>query len=239
MPFPRAVVKKVNQEYLMRSGLIAAAVLGILGTGFFSVKYFTLRANPNREAQREVQALVEAIGKIMELPEGETPTVATVVDPEVLKGQAFFASSARGDKLLAYTAARLAILYRPDEHKIITVAPITIDAPSDIPVTRAAESAASTQTVPMPRIAYYNGTDTNGVAKTMEERVRAAFPSFTTALLANTQKKDYAGIMVVAISSRYTKEAEAIAGKIGGSVGVLPEGESAPDADILILVGAK
>ena len=68
----------------------------------------------------------------MELPEGETPTVATISDKEKLTGQPFFKSPENGDILFAYTTAMKAILYRPSTNKIINVAPITINQTQDV-----------------------------------------------------------------------------------------------------------
>jgi len=83
--------------------------------------------NPERAAARETMELVAAIGKVMILPEGETPTVATVTDPEKLRDQVFFANAKAGDKVLLYTNARRAVLYDPVQNKIIEVAPLNIE----------------------------------------------------------------------------------------------------------------
>jgi hypothetical protein len=68
----------------------------------------------------------------MELPVGETPTVATISDKEKLKDQPFFKMAENGDILFAYTTAMQAILYRPSTNKIINVAPITINQAKDV-----------------------------------------------------------------------------------------------------------
>lgn len=85
--------------------------------------------NPNLEAQKEAETLVAALGKLMELPVGETPTIATISDREKLNDQIFFKAAENGDKLFAYNTAMIAILYRPSTNKIINVAPISINQP--------------------------------------------------------------------------------------------------------------
>ena len=72
----------------------------------------------------EIIEIIEVISQLMDLPEGETPTVATVSDKEKLKDQQFFAAAENGDKVLIYSNARKAILYRPSIDRIIEVAPI-------------------------------------------------------------------------------------------------------------------
>lgn len=93
---------------------------------YFGFKYYQLNQNPQQATQAEVNRLVTEIGRIIVLPEDETPTVATVSDPEALSEQAFFANAKEGDKVLIYTTARKAILYSPSMKKIIEVAPINI-----------------------------------------------------------------------------------------------------------------
>jgi len=72
----------------------------------------------------EIQQIVSIISQRMLLPEGEEPTIATVIDKNQLQDQQFFANAENGDKVLIYTNARKAILFRPSTEKIIEVAPI-------------------------------------------------------------------------------------------------------------------
>lgn len=83
-------------------------------------------SNPQEAAKAQVSDAVASIGKLVDLPSGETPTLATVNDPAKLKGQAFFANSKVGDQVLIYTQAKKAILYRPSTNKIIEIAPVNI-----------------------------------------------------------------------------------------------------------------
>lgn len=110
--------------------LLALVVAGTLA--FLVWQYLELRkenqrlADPQAAAQEETRRLVDEVGKSLQLPENEVPTVATVVDASKLKSQAFFARSENGDRVLIYTQAKKAILYRPSTRKIIEVAPINI-----------------------------------------------------------------------------------------------------------------
>ena len=89
-------------------------------------QYSELKQNPQKITEEEVRQLVAKVGRLMILPEGETPTVATVADPEKLKDQPFFANAKVGDKVLIYTNSKRAILYDPSADKIVEVAPLNI-----------------------------------------------------------------------------------------------------------------
>ena len=91
-----------------------------------------LKANPQEVSKVEAKQLVETIGKLIDLPANEAPTVATVTNNKKLKNQAFFAKAENGDKVLIYTQSKMAILYNPAKNKIINVAPINI-GPSPTP----------------------------------------------------------------------------------------------------------
>jgi hypothetical protein len=74
----------------------------------------------------EVEAVVNEISKVILLPTGETPTIATVSDPEPLKVQPFFTNAQKDDVVLLYAGAKKAILWRPSTKKIIEVSPLNI-----------------------------------------------------------------------------------------------------------------
>jgi hypothetical protein len=76
----------------------------------------------------EAGDLVQEVGKIVLLPNGEVPTIATIVDPSKYSGQAFFKNAKTGDKVLIYVEAKKAYLYRPSQNLLIEAAPITPEA---------------------------------------------------------------------------------------------------------------
>ena len=102
------------------------AVVAIVAAGYLYNQVRMLKQDPQAVAQQEASALVAKVGKLIKLPEGETPTVATVSDAEALKDQPFFASAAVGDKVLIYTTAKKAVLYSVTMNKILEVAPLNI-----------------------------------------------------------------------------------------------------------------
>jgi len=90
-------------------------------SAYFLISHQTNQADPNEAIQKETNELTGRIGRFMELPAGEQPTLATVTDQDKLKGQDFFAHAQNGDKLLVYSNAKKAILFRPSTGKVIEV----------------------------------------------------------------------------------------------------------------------
>lgn len=85
-----------------------------------------LNDNPQIAVQKQTDDLLKKVGALMDLPQGETPTVANVSDAEAAKKQsAFFNNARNGDRVLMYVKAGQAILYRPSTDKIVLVAPLT------------------------------------------------------------------------------------------------------------------
>ena len=108
--------------------IVVAGVSGVAAFSFYQ-QLQEIKANPQSVVQEEADALIARVAKLIVLPEGEAPTIATVQDPEVLKEQPFFANAKRGDKVLIYTNAKKAILYDPVNNRIVEVAPVNIGTP--------------------------------------------------------------------------------------------------------------
>jgi hypothetical protein len=118
--------KDALKQRLVKVVLPVVAVVALALAGYFYSQVRQLKQNPQAIAQQESADLVNKIGKLMVLPAGEVPTVATVSDPEALKDQPFFTLSQKGDKVLIYAQAKKAILYSVLLNKIIDVAPLNI-----------------------------------------------------------------------------------------------------------------
>jgi hypothetical protein len=100
------------------------------------------------QVQSEVDALVSEVGKLIVLPADEKPSVATITDIEKVKDQAFFKNAQNGDKILIYTNARKAILYRESEKKVIEVGAVNINQASP---SASATPEASEVEIPQPQ----------------------------------------------------------------------------------------
>lgn len=111
--------------------LVVISVASIASAISYSSKLSALQ-NPNKASDKEIAQIVAAVGKSLVLP-SETPTLATVSEPEKLKDQPFFANAQIGDKVLIYTAARKAVLWRPSIGKIIEVSPLNVPSTQTAP----------------------------------------------------------------------------------------------------------
>lgn len=103
-------------------------VVIIAGAGYYYYHKYRTIVIPQERAAQEAQDVVMLVAQLMVLPEGETPTVATISNPEQLKDQPFFANAKKGDRVLIYTQASKAILYDPVAHKIVNVAPLNLNS---------------------------------------------------------------------------------------------------------------
>jgi hypothetical protein len=108
--------------------MIVAAL--VLFSAFMFVQYRGAQAklrSPQATAAN-VKQVNDTLGKVARLvivPSGETPTVATVSNADKLKAQTFFANAKDGDKVIVYAKAKQAILYRPSTNQIVTMAPVS------------------------------------------------------------------------------------------------------------------
>lgn len=122
---PQNTANKKTRMIIVVLILLLVVLLGVLGYFLFVGK--KQEVSPVEGNRKELQEVIEAVGKLILLPEGEEPTLATVSDPSKLKDQAFFKNAELGDKVLIYSQAKKAILYSPTKNKIIEIAPINLN----------------------------------------------------------------------------------------------------------------
>jgi len=222
------MIKKNSNAKILISLLVLILVIVGLGTYYF----YQARAadkNPNQEIAR----VTAAVGKLMVLPVGETPSLATVTNKANLQSQSFFANAANGDKLLIYAKEMKAILYRPSTNKIIEVAPI---AQSNGSASTSTQSAVTQKSL---KVAYDNGTDTAGLTASVEQKIQATFGGLTQTFgESDAAQKNYQDTLVVDLTGNNSTSTSVLAAFLRGKVGPLPAGEVAPQgADVLIILG--
>lgn len=127
---PRPVVKRRRRTPTPLGWLVFILLFAAIGLSiFFYLKYRDSQQklnNPTVSAKAETQELINKVGKLTLLPSSEAPTIATVSDVSKLAGQSFFKNAQNGDKVLIYTKAKKAYLYRPSTDRIINIAPVNL-----------------------------------------------------------------------------------------------------------------
>jgi hypothetical protein len=217
--------------------VVIAAILVLVGIGallpgvYFYQKYQEtkkLLQNPKSSVQEQSKSLIAQVEKIMELPKDEEPTVASISDAGKLKDQPFFSTAQDGDKVLIYTKAKQAILYRPSTNKIIAVAPLSVNKDEG--------TVAGAVTGTPVTVTIYNGTLIDGLAQKTQTQLAVLSSDFTVKNVGTATNHTYTETIVVDISGNHSQEASRLAELLHGKVKSLPSGENKPDTDLLVIV---
>ena len=198
-----------------------------------------LLQNPKASATAEAAALVDKVGKLIQLPTTETPTIATVSDVSKLEGQAFFINAKNGDKVLIFAQTKEAILYRESINKIIQVAPVNLgaNAPVANPTPIVVNQPTATPAPATFTVAIYNGTTRSGLATKADNAITQAMNNASIAQKGDA-KGNYSKTEVVDLSGNNADAATQIAKLLGGNVATsAPDGEAKAGADILVILG--
>ena len=121
----------------MKSRIIITLIVGVvIGAGAFWALNKTMMKSTvspvSQVAQNQVKDLIAKVGKLVLLPTGEEPVIATINDAAGLtKQQPFYKGSQNGDVVLVYQKAAKAIVYSPERNIIVNVGPVVLqDQPS-------------------------------------------------------------------------------------------------------------
>ncbi len=200
----------------------------------------TQSKTPEEKAQQELAAAVVAVGKLMNLPEGDEPVLATVTDADTLiKQQAFFSGSVNGDQLLLFPKSLKAIIYSPSRHKIINAGPIEQSgaAGQSAPVSAAAPATVSSKAI---SVEVRNGTGVAGLGAEVAEKIRT-LPGFEVTKVADATSKDNHGTVMVSRvkGDTGTGSVQHLAATVGADVVESIPGEPVSRADVLIVLGTE
>lgn len=122
----------VQRPRWKKVGIFILIIVGWIGAFYFYNQYQTLVNDPNVASQRETARLVSELGELIELPQDELPSIATITDVSALAtNEPFFEKAQNGDTLLIYQQAQTAYLYRLSEKKIINVGTLVLPPASD------------------------------------------------------------------------------------------------------------
>jgi hypothetical protein len=202
--------------------VVIIVLLAVIAIAVVVAVSFYVLNRPSATPKTAMSNAVTAVGRLMILPAGEEPTYGTVADKSKLSSQTFFKNAQNGDEVLIYAKAKLTILYRPSINKIVNVGPVVSGKTGSPYITS--------------RIAIENGSGNEALLAKMTAAVTAAFPNATIAA-TTTASRTYPTSLAIDISEKNQPLAEQVADTLGLQGGKLPLGESAPAADLLILIG--
>lgn len=231
--------------------MVVLTLLLLVAIGVAGYLYYQLKRSQTVQdnQQGELDRIMQEIGSVMELPQGETPTLATVTDREKLSEQPFFQKAENGDKVIIYSGNGRAILYRPSTKKIVDVTTVNVNTgqPSEETTSVPTPEAVTPETSQEPlsdtdmkqaTVSLYNGSTKVGVTNSLEDKIVTAFPKIVVEKKEKAAKNDYTGTTVIDLSGKNADLAKQMADTVGGTVApTLPEGETNPGTDLLVIVG--
>ena len=250
-------IKHIKRK-VIRNVAWACVVLAGVGSLYFYIRHMRMETGQGPDAaqvtgaadnagqiQNDLQATKAAVERLMELPAGEEPVLATVTDAEKIRTQKFFDKAQNGDRVLIYKENQKLILYRPAINKIIEVSQTSAleakESSADQSTQAAGDAAPAVDeavaTESPVRVAVYNGSTIKGLAKKIGGTV-ALLPGTAIVQTVNATG-NYTKTSVIDLSGSHSELAQKIAESLGGEIGTLPEEEKAPEADILVIGGSE
>ncbi len=211
---------KILKTILIVLIIVTAAFLILWKTGTLETLKIAKQVQQQRSLVVEDDKILKELNAILELPEDAKPLMAKVTDADALREQNndFFAKAKNGDRLIVYPD--MAILYDEEANKILKVGPVNFGQ----------------GTIGTVAFALYNGTNDDNKLTEFEETLISTFNN------AQVKVKDnavgiYENTLVIDLMGD-NDEINKIAESLGGQVAQLPEGETAPEgAVILIIIG--
>lgn len=209
-PQPEAKsTSRPNKRRFFKKSLIIIPLLLIALAGA-TVLFTGLQPN---EQQIEKSLISEMSARVV-TPKDEIPAVSTVVNKDEIN-QAFLSNAEKGDKVFLYFKAGKAIVYRPSTKQIVNIGPLT---------------------EPSPKVFVRNGT-VRAVPASVKTKIEQSGQYIVSSQDASP-KRTYKKTLVIDVAGNRPDVAGSVARLLGATVAQLPEGESNPDADILVIVGS-
>jgi hypothetical protein len=230
------------KKYLQKLLNVRFLVIALIVTETLLLRYYyrqtvslrvevaQLKKDPQEIAKEEAVALVEKVSKLVVLPTGEEPVVATVTDKEKLKDQPVFEKAENGDKILIYSQAKKAYIYNPEKNVVVDIIPVNMG--------EVAVAIPGVDEKNPLRIALYNGTKIPGQTGNMEKRIGdKKILGVSVSAKANAISSDYAKTVVFDVTGKKGEQAVALARLLGADVATM-SAEIRPNADLLVVIGA-
>lgn len=223
---------------VLLTSIFLLLVIGSVATaGFFYYRYRAIAASTDSAKQKanadELKRIIDDVAKLMVVPTDETPTMATVTDKEKLREQPFFSNAENGDKVLFYTKAGKAILYRPSLKKVVDFTAIKAVEPSSTP--KSEETTNKTTST----ITILNSTTISGLASAYEKKIASLNPDITV-VAKGQARSQYENSLVFDLTGKNKGIVDSIAKAYGATVSTeLPTSEKRPESEILLILGVN
>jgi hypothetical protein len=208
-----AIVKpKTSRKKLVKKWWRPAAVaLVLLLIGTFGL----IKNQGDTEQQDSKTSFVDEANEVLGIKTGEAPVVMTVSDKNALT-QPFLKQAENGDQVLFYYQAKKVAVIRPATSAILAYGDFT---------------------PPPARVFVRSGSKNASVAAVVDSIKKDSTLSFVSQDASPLPA--YFDSIVIDLSGRYPEEAKRLAANVSGNVTGLPDGESRPDADILVIIGGR
>lgn len=200
---------------------------------------------PADEAKERTDILAK-VSKLMLLPSGDEPVIATIKDaPALIAQEPFYGGAQNGDKLLIYPQLRKAIIYSPERNIIVNAGPVFYDnqatngqvsttpPPAETSATTTAQNVSPNKDI---KVEIRNGTKVKGASAKMAETLGKE--GFTIGKTLNASRLTYTQTEIVNVSGKDVSALEKFFNL--PATKTFPQGEdNKTDADVVIILGLK
>lgn len=248
---PEKNVKPVFIFVLFVAMLLSAVYLYIRnGNEEKQKKQFVANSTPSVSDQKDEsssgvpETLLDKVKKHLVVSETDIPYIATITNIDLVKDKnpEFYADATDGDKVIVWKDR--AVIYSESKDRIVSVAtakPLLISGSENTGTSASSSTSTSTlsdveQQMASTTIEIRNGSRKNGAAKVLKQQLETL--GLNVSKVGDTGKV-YEGTQIIDLSSgKSTEVLDLVAKSTSGTVAtVLPEGERASTAQVLILIG--
>lgn len=244
--FGREIKTRMSKKMSL---IVLVVIASALALGYFkALRDIAHLRTPEGSAgvdRQEVSELLEQVRRLILLPEGEVPLVATVQDAEALiREQSFYLGVRNGNKLLVYGSARKAIIYDPERDILVNVGPVYFDEQAVSPQVPQ-EPVNVVSPAPLPQteglsIEIRNGSGEPGAARELGDKLESK-PDYSVVGITDAARNNYEEVLLIDLVAGSNPEAiTKLAAFIGATVITsLPEEETESGAEVLIILGGE
>lgn len=205
---PPAIIT-ARRNRKLRTAAFAVIVLVVCAVGGY-----IYTSHKPVEAVSNDSKLIQQVAAKAVLPTDESPSISTVVNATAVN-QPFLKGAKNGDKVLLYFQAGRAIVFRPSTGQVVNMGALQ---------------------EPQPKVFIRSGSPDADTSKIGAEI--AASGDFDIASRDQSPVNNYTKTIVVDVAGNRPDIANQLANVLHATVAKLPDGESAPDADLLVIVGS-